>query len=207
MEVKEQILKVSRELFYKHGLKRVTVSEICSELRISKKTFYDIFSQKEDLIRENLREMETTFPTIDLSLHFLDNYKFISNFPMDEVRIKQNMDFFYDLSKYYPLLMEEHQAIMRTKFLDTFLKLVSLGRKEGYIRENFNDFFVAHFIYSSIHSGCDRLAKELNMRPVEFQKNLLSFLTYATNTPKGIAFFEENVAQQKPKTGMKSEQN
>ena len=46
-----QILETARNLFWKHGLKRVTVEEICSEAGVSKMTFYKFFPNKIELAK------------------------------------------------------------------------------------------------------------------------------------------------------------
>ncbi|MDR0812125.1 MAG: TetR/AcrR family transcriptional regulator, partial [Paludibacter sp.] len=48
MELREKILNTSTAMFCEYGLKRVSIDDICNELRISKKTFYSIFKQKEE---------------------------------------------------------------------------------------------------------------------------------------------------------------
>jgi AcrR family transcriptional regulator len=41
-----QLIAAAKELFWKHGLKRVTVEEICREAGVSKMTFYKFFPNK-----------------------------------------------------------------------------------------------------------------------------------------------------------------
>ena len=52
-----QLVEASRELFFKYGVKRVTVEEICEKANVSKMTFYKYFSDKmqlAELIRDEL---------------------------------------------------------------------------------------------------------------------------------------------------------
>ncbi|HCC69667.1 MAG TPA: TetR/AcrR family transcriptional regulator [Bacteroidales bacterium] len=46
---KQQILTTGKDLFWKYGIKRVTVEEICNRSGVSKMTFYKHFSNKYDL--------------------------------------------------------------------------------------------------------------------------------------------------------------
>lgn len=46
------ILDVSRKLFWKHGVRRVTIDEICREAKTSKMTFYRFFANKTELAKE-----------------------------------------------------------------------------------------------------------------------------------------------------------
>lgn len=46
-----EIIKTARELFWKHGFRRVTVQEICDKAGVSKMTFYKYFPNKIDLAK------------------------------------------------------------------------------------------------------------------------------------------------------------
>jgi AcrR family transcriptional regulator len=46
-----KIIETSRDLFWKHGLKRVTVEEICRKAGVSKMTFYKFFPNKVELAK------------------------------------------------------------------------------------------------------------------------------------------------------------
>ena len=48
--VKNEILKTAGELFFKYGLRSVSIDDICNEMHISKKTFYVHFKQKDELV-------------------------------------------------------------------------------------------------------------------------------------------------------------
>jgi AcrR family transcriptional regulator len=52
MEPQEKILKVSLELFFKYGIKRVTMDDIAKELGMSKKTIYQFYKEKDDLVNQ-----------------------------------------------------------------------------------------------------------------------------------------------------------
>jgi len=47
----QAILKTGKELFWKHGVKRVSIQEICTEAETSKMTFYKFFDNKIDLAK------------------------------------------------------------------------------------------------------------------------------------------------------------
>ena len=46
-----QIVQTSKELFWKYGIKRVTIEEICSEAGVSKMTFYKHFKNKTEVVK------------------------------------------------------------------------------------------------------------------------------------------------------------
>lgn len=46
-----ELLKIARELFWKHGFKRVSIEEICQKASVSKMTFYRFYSNKIELAK------------------------------------------------------------------------------------------------------------------------------------------------------------
>ena len=53
-DLRAKILKTSGELFFKFGIRSVSIDDICNDLHISKKTFYTVFKQKDELVVELL---------------------------------------------------------------------------------------------------------------------------------------------------------
>jgi AcrR family transcriptional regulator len=54
VQIKNRILEVAKEKFLKFGYKKVTTDEIAHEVGISKRTLYELFKTKYDLVREIL---------------------------------------------------------------------------------------------------------------------------------------------------------
>ena len=60
---KEQIENKAKELFWKHGFKKVTIDEICKKANVSRKTFYTFYENKTALVlfilNETIENMKT----------------------------------------------------------------------------------------------------------------------------------------------------
>ena len=54
-ELKEKILITAINLFHKHGIRSVKMDDIANGLKISKRTLYEIYSNKEELLLEVVR--------------------------------------------------------------------------------------------------------------------------------------------------------
>ncbi len=52
----KQILKTAGEMFFRLGVRSVSIDDICHELGMSKKTFYVYFASKEELIDRMLQQ-------------------------------------------------------------------------------------------------------------------------------------------------------
>lgn len=57
-ELRERILAASMEEFRKHGVRAVKMDDIASRLGISKRTLYEIYSNKETLLLEGMKMYE-----------------------------------------------------------------------------------------------------------------------------------------------------
>ena len=76
-DLRAKILKTAGELFFKFGIRSVSIDDICNELHISKKTFYTVFKQKDELVVELLNAMaqkkEKDYQSVlDSSVNVLD---------------------------------------------------------------------------------------------------------------------------------------
>lgn len=129
--MKARILKTAGELFFKFGIRSVSIDEICNELHISKKTFYTIFKQKDELVAELLNAMgqkqEKDFKAIlEQDCNVLDmlikNFKKLHQYPIEKYRA-----FKYDLEKFYPEVLDNFQ----TKTKNTEQKYMTLLLKKG----------------------------------------------------------------------------
>ncbi|MDD8029273.1 MAG: TetR/AcrR family transcriptional regulator [Acidobacteriota bacterium] len=58
---KEKIIAAAKELFNKHGLKRVSVEEICHVAGVSKRTYYKYYSNKASLVIYIIRSFDIEY--------------------------------------------------------------------------------------------------------------------------------------------------
>src|ERR1700761_4324641 len=55
---RERILTASRQLFRDQGINRTGMDQLCAEAQVSKRTLYQHFSGKDELIAEHLRQFD-----------------------------------------------------------------------------------------------------------------------------------------------------
>ena len=51
---KQLIIKTAGEMFFRLGIRSVSIDDICHELGMSKKTFYEYFESKDELVAQML---------------------------------------------------------------------------------------------------------------------------------------------------------
>lgn len=140
-KMKDIVEKVSA-MYFEYGIRGVTMDDVAHKLAISKKTLYEYFKDKEELVSavlENGREeWDTLFcsfdnkgaSAIDEILHFYD---------IQGKMIKSNKPaFIYDLRKYYPEIYARFHKIKQELILDNFISNLKKGKKEGLYRNDIN---------------------------------------------------------------------
>jgi AcrR family transcriptional regulator len=66
-DMKQRILETADRLFYLHGIRAIGVDTVAAEIGISKRTLYNHFPSKDDLIRAYLGRRSVTMPPSDRS--------------------------------------------------------------------------------------------------------------------------------------------
>ncbi|GAA4740668.1 TetR/AcrR family transcriptional regulator [Flavisolibacter ginsenosidimutans] len=106
MEPKERILERSHELFNKYGIRSVSMDDIAAQLGMSKKTLYQYFSDKEELVDACFSGVLNHSRTQCLAdQQQADNpiqEFFLAYDMMQEMFAEMNPSVLYDMEKYHP---------------------------------------------------------------------------------------------------------
>lgn len=57
-ELRERIVETAMNAFTSHGIKSITMDDIAASLGISKRTLYEVFSDKESLLKEGILKVQ-----------------------------------------------------------------------------------------------------------------------------------------------------
>ncbi|MEI7490092.1 MAG: TetR/AcrR family transcriptional regulator [Bacteroidota bacterium] len=108
----KDILERVRELFYKYGVRSVSIDDICRDLGLSKKKLYEYVSSKQELVGKLLelerRNFEVIFDQYNFDgINAIDILLTVSKELGEHFRdISPSMTF--DLKKYYPEIYHQH---------------------------------------------------------------------------------------------------
>lgn len=69
LETREKLLKVSLDLFNKHGFEHVSVEQITKACQVSKGTFYTHFPSKYDVILEKFKELDSFYGSVEKNIN------------------------------------------------------------------------------------------------------------------------------------------
>jgi TetR/AcrR family transcriptional regulator, cholesterol catabolism regulator len=151
MELKERILSKTSELFLVYGIKNVTMDMLASELGISKRTIYEIFGDKENLVVEFLAFVYRKQNT--MRMHIIENAEH-SIEAMFQIFRSQYLEhksipkvFLEDLKKYIPVMNK--RLFSDADFLkehSSSYKLLEKGVQQGIFRKEINTEMVDLFL-------------------------------------------------------------
>jgi TetR/AcrR family transcriptional regulator, cholesterol catabolism regulator len=146
-EPKAAILKKAEALFMRLGLKSVSMDDVTRELGISKKTLYQYFESKEDLItqvisRHQCEESEAVTGICREATDALEEVMGIARHVIVQLQ-QMSPATIFDLKKYYP---EAWQVVERTQFeyvYNVIRSNLERGKKEGLYRDDFDSDIIA----------------------------------------------------------------
>lgn len=180
MEQLSKILDKSEELFFRVGIKSITMDDIASELGMSKKTLYLSVENKKDLVEKVMKryiEKEIEFqrniePTklnaIDIIVEIMKHvHKSLGNLPHSAI---------YDLQKYYPKSWKLFTAFKNDYVFKSMESIIKKGKAEGLFRQDINETLIAQFYAISIEGTLNPNSFPNNT--FNFKKVYIEYITY-----------------------------
>jgi AcrR family transcriptional regulator len=147
VEVKDRILAKAADLFMRYGIKSITMDEIASSLGMSKKTIYQFFTDKDDLVSAVIGQ-EITKNEAEC-FQFRDEAKdavhevFLGVEDMDELLRYTNPLVLYDLEKYHPKAYRRIKDFKYQFLHGAMMQNLERGIAEGVYRSDINKDIVA----------------------------------------------------------------
>lgn len=189
-EKKSNILEKASELFMRLGFKSLTMDDIARELSISKKTLYQHFEDKNELVKQAV------------ILHLSKNQKNVESYCcnatnaivqvmslMECVNIQMkdtHPSVIFDLQKYHPDAFEFFKKHKFTFILDIIKNNIERGKQEGLYKTNLNTEIIARIYVARI----DMLFNPEVFPREKFQftdiyMEMMKYHLYALSTAKG----------------------
>jgi AcrR family transcriptional regulator len=144
-QLKAIILPMAREAFRLHGIRAVKMDDLAASLKMSKRTLYETYQNKEALLIDVLRlTMEEHHAVMQ---EFKEHNNDVMDLIIEHFRIQTenyaetNPLFFKDL-KFYPDLTDKFRDIEKCNEEKT-MEVFARGIEEGYFRPEVNYEFIA----------------------------------------------------------------
>lgn len=196
-EQKVNIINTSWALFFQYGIKSVTMDDIASKMGISKKTLYQFFSNKNELINQvcewTINNPKFSFKSDQIiKLNALDQYFEFFNF-VNEILPQKCDSLNYDLKKYYPKIWRKFKNAKIKEFHTEILYNLQKGIDEGLYRPELKIDFISKNMVS-FYLNLSITEYQVFSSDEVFNKNMHRELTlyhlHGICTNKGIEYFK-----------------
>ena len=199
--MKEKILESAVQDFLSYGFKNVTMDDLAQKLGISKKTIYEYFDNKNQLVFEASHAIFDTVMADITNIYKQETNPIQGLFEIKKIALKFLIDDQqspqYQLQKYYPKIYSELKEKELTVLGSQFKKSLEKGIKTGLFRSEIDTDFVTRLYFNGI-----RGIRDISLFPVKkykIEKLLIQYFEYhfrAIATPKGLELFQSYNAKE-----------
>ena len=198
MIIKERILAQAADMFIKSGIRAITMDDISRETGVSKRTIYENFKDKDDLLRSCLMYMDAihekeTDELISSSDSTIDIVFSILKHGIKAINMINPM-FFVDLKKYHYKIWKETYVINYEKQLSRSYMMLKKGINEGLFRKETDIEIVAKLLHEQIRIMSDEQVFPSDKYPKArvFEHMMINFLR-GIATPKGLNLIDRYI--------------
>ena len=147
-------------MFFRLGIRSVSIDDICRELGMSKKTFYVYFGSKDELIEAMLQANINYMASKMEELLKVGDFKqivkvFIRRLEAEKNDVRRVPQLVYDLKKYYPQQFGDFQIQCFETQKAYIRQYLELGVAQGLVRANLNIELTA-VLFAKIHNDAIR---------------------------------------------------
>jgi AcrR family transcriptional regulator len=196
MSQTERIILGGEELFLKAGIKSVTMDDIAKHLGMSKKTIYQFFKDKNELVialvKKKLQEDEDQMCAIISQSGNVIEEMINMMKCSEEIFSRINPIVIHDMQKYHPDAWKEFQQFKSNVLVHTLEELLTKGIKQGYIRPDIDVKIIAMMRVAQVEMGFNATifpVAEFNTWKV--QQQFLEHFNYGICTLKGYKLLNE----------------
>jgi AcrR family transcriptional regulator len=147
LETRSIVLKGAKDLFFKYGIKSVTMDDIAKHLGISKKTIYQYFTDKNAIIKNLIEEVmhSNSYECNEIAVNSGNAIEEILELMkhLGSMFSKMNPNLFYDMQKYHPESWKLFKEFKEKIILNTVEKNLEKGINEGLYRKGLNIKIIA----------------------------------------------------------------
>lgn len=198
-EIKDKILTEAELLFMRYGFKSITMDDVARELGVSKKTLYQFFSDKNDLVNQCVEHYLETMNTICCSV--------VENKELDAISVmlqiseqmnamirQVNPSSMFDLKKYFKGAWDKLEVDRRSFIKRVIQDNILLGIKKGLYRKDLDPETISRiYIYLTGYlTNPDHYDKE-GMDIKEMHLEIVKYHLRSICTPKGHELLDEKL--------------
>ncbi len=191
-----KIVEGAYKIFTEHGIRNVSMDDLCRMMGISKKTLYQVVDNKSDLlekisryIKESIEKRLQEIRKKDLNaIDFLLEMSKVSS----ENHFRINPIITFEFRKYYPQIYEQYMSLKKDIILEHIMENLDQGIQEGLYRKDLNKEIVAHLYFQKIEDFQNMTKEQLQdfSYPKIFEVMFENHIRGISNQ-RGIEYFEK----------------
>ncbi len=196
MEGRERILEKAASLFMQYGIRSITMDEIAAQLAISKKTIYQFFTDKDEMveaivneeINNNQDKCQSFTKSSDNAVHEI----FLAMNDIEEVMNAMNPQVMYDLEKHHPSAFKKLKQFKYQFLYNMTRDNLARGIREELYRPDINiDLVAKHRIESSFMAFNQDLFPSGRYAMSTICVELALLFLYSVVNPKGRKWMDK----------------
>lgn len=194
--MKEKILEEAERLFWKYGVRSITMDDIARRLAISKKTIYQHFTDKEDIL------MQVTLYRLSCDQVLISCAAVEAETPIHEVlamldEMRKNVDkmnptLMMDIKRYYPKAWSLYKKFKEDYILKEMVDNIRRGINDGYFRADVNPEILARMRVEQVEMAFEMSAFANNTQDMmAIQHELTHHFVRGLLTEKGFTIYNQ----------------
>lgn len=200
MEMKERIQLKAEELFKRFGIRSVTMDEISNQLGISKKTLYQSYTDKEEIVQavftrimdENKQSCLRDREKSENAIHEV----FLAFDSVLEMFSELNPAILFDLHKYHPNVYVGFNAYKYEFLYNVIRENLQRGIREEIYRPELNiEIMTRYRIESSMLAFNTDIFPQSKKDLAGVEKEILEHFLYGIATAKGVKLVHKYIQQ------------
>lgn len=188
-------LSKASELFIENGAKTLTMDDVAKEFGISKKTLYQKYKNKEELLEEvleyKLQEVIDRLQYLDENIENSIERMICKDEEIDKVSYSNKNILIRQLVRYYPGIFQKHMLNFSEKFSQVMVHNIIKGRKQGFYREDFDAEIYAKILFQLVMSYDSPFLDTSVIEREYFTRESLLLYMNAITTEKGKEVLKE----------------
>lgn len=201
METRKRILEIATEQFARYGVRTVTMEDIARLAGVSKKTVYQEFDDKKDLVKEAFEKiLEEDRAKLAFILETEDGVieHLVKTSKMMRERMKNiNPMVIMEIQKYFPESWKMFEDFKSRVIMNDIVNVIEKGKELGYFRKEIDAEILAKVRVNQITSAFEPVNfTDPNYNFVEEQVVLMDHFLHGIFTEKGRLAYQAQQAIQ-----------
>ncbi|MFC5625650.1 TetR/AcrR family transcriptional regulator [Algoriphagus winogradskyi] len=170
--MREKILEIASEQFSQYGVRAITMEDIARLAGISKKTIYQEFKDKKELVMETFslalkEDQESLNKILEQEDGVIEHLMFTSRMVRERLATLNPM-VLLEIQKYFPEVWEMFNEFKQNVIVTDIVNVIEKGKTLGYFRPEINAKVLANMRVDQITAA---------MNPTNYNRNDYSLLS------------------------------